>query len=89
MSCRRDAGACDRMRAPASDVGACESDAACIGPVMSADDVDQRRLARAVRAEQADDLAVVHVEVDAVERTHAAERLAQPVQRKERRVGSR
>ena len=47
-----------------------------VGAVMTADDVDQRRLARAVRTDQAEDLAFAHVEVDAVERAHALERLA-------------
>jgi hypothetical protein len=38
--------------------------------------VDQRRLARAVGAEHAEDLAFADFEVDAVERAHAGERLA-------------
>ena len=38
--------------------------------------LDQRRLAGAVVAEQADDLALVDVEVDVVERLHAAVELA-------------
>ena len=42
----------------------------------AADAIDQRALARAVRADQAEPLARLHLEIDAVERDEAAEALA-------------
>ena len=42
-----------------------------VGVTMPADDADQRRLAGAVRAEQREDLALVDVEVDRLQRLHA------------------
>ena len=44
------------------------------------EDLDQRRLSRAVVAEQADDLALVDVQVDAAERVDTAERLGDVAQ---------
>ena len=49
--------------------------AAGIGRVESHHDLDERRLARAVVAEQADDLPPVDLEIDARERPHLSERL--------------
>src|ERR1051325_1941827 len=42
---------------------------------LAEDAVEQRRLSRAVRPDQAEDLALAHVEGDAVDRAYAAERL--------------
>ena len=47
--------------------------------------VDQRRLARAVRADQADALALRDLEIDAVERDEAAEALAEILDLEQRR----
>ena len=47
---------------------AVEEHLARVGPVDAGDDLDQRGLARAVVAEQPDDLAAIEVEVDVVER---------------------
>ncbi len=52
-----------------------------IGRVITGEDLDQRRLARAVVAQQAVDLARADREVDAIERPGAAETLRQPAQR--------
>jgi hypothetical protein len=45
-------------------------------PVESGNDIDQRRLPRAVGADQPEDLALPHVEIDATQRLQAAEALA-------------
>ncbi len=45
-----------------------------VGPVEPGDQVDERRLAGAVRADQADDLVPVQLDRDLVERLHALER---------------
>jgi hypothetical protein len=74
----RDARARDAVRGQARELAPVERDAARVGAVVAADDVDQRRLARAVGAEHAEDLAFAHVEVDAVERAHAANALRTP-----------
>ena len=50
------------------------SDAAAVGRVMAAHDVDERRLPRAVRSDQSEDLAAPHLELDVRERLHALER---------------
>ena len=55
-----------------------------IGPVDARDDLDQRRLAGAVLAQQRVDLAGMDVEADAVQRPHAGKRLAQAVDREHR-----
>ena len=44
---------------------AVEQDVACVGPVDAGDQVEERRLAGAVRADHADDLALVDVQVEA------------------------
>jgi hypothetical protein len=44
------------------------------GPQHARDDLDQRRLAGAVVADQADDLVGADLEVDVAERDHVAER---------------
>ena len=58
----------------AGDHAILETDVAGIGLVHAADDVEQRRLAGAVRPDDADDLAGAERGRYAVERAHAAER---------------
>ena len=53
--------------------------AAAIGARESGEDRDQRRLAGAVGAEQAEELARLHGEVDAGERIDVAEATCEPV----------
>src|SRR5712691_8617021 len=43
------------------------------GPVNAGDDVEQRRLARAVRADEAEDRAAPHLQIERVQRHQAAE----------------
>src|SRR6202521_78101 len=60
------------------DVAAAESDAACIGPIDASHHVEEGGLARAVGTDQTEDLALAHLQVELVERHHAAKPLAQP-----------
>ena len=69
-----DADVGDAVRRPAQDAAALEQDVAGARRVEPAEAVEQRRLAGAVRADQAEDLALPHVERDVVERDDAAER---------------
>src|SRR5215207_953035 len=62
-----------------------EAHAACLVVQRAADAVDQRRLARAVGPDQAEPLARLDLEVDAVERDEAAEALAEAADLQERR----
>jgi hypothetical protein len=54
------------------DVRTEHGDAARVGARQPRDDVDQRRFARAVRAEQAEELALAHLQRHAVERVQRA-----------------
>src|SRR5262249_1493773 len=72
-----DAGAVDRLRPRGSYILVRERDRACVRGVDAGDDVEQRSLSRAVGADQADDLALVHVEVHAAACDHAAEAAGQ------------
>src|SRR3954471_10145334 len=56
------------VRAQAGDVVSVERDAAARGRVIAGERVDRRRLAGAVGADQADDLARGHLQVDVVDR---------------------
>ncbi len=56
-------------------------DDAVIELVHAADALDEGGLARAVVAEEGDDLAAMDLEVDAVEREHGAEPLGGPADR--------
>jgi hypothetical protein len=85
----RHAGVRDAVRGQAHQLAPVEQDAARVGAVVAADDVDQRRLARAVGAEHPEDLALAHVEVDAVERADARESLAHAPDHQERAAGRR
>ena len=55
-----------------------EGDRAAIGLLRAGEDLEERRLAGAVLAEQRMDLARQHLEVDIVERLHAGKALADP-----------
>ena len=55
------------VRRPARDLALAELDRALVGVVEAAEDVDERRLAGAVRPDQADDLATPQLEGDAAE----------------------
>ena len=72
------AGGADAMRRQAGDVLALEGDTAGIGRVEAGDGREQCRLARAIGADQADDLSLAHVERGLVDRFQAAERLGKP-----------
>jgi hypothetical protein len=58
---------------PAGDVSSFELDGAARRQVEAADDVDERRLAGAVRADQADDLPAAKLEGDVPQRVDALE----------------
>src|SRR6185295_4517704 len=53
-------------------------------PDRAAEDLDQRRLARAVLADERVDFAAADLEVDVVERPRRAVRLRQPLRREQR-----
>ena len=74
---RLDAVAARIHRRRERDRRAVEDDLAVVGLVDSRHTFDQRRLARAVVAEQADDLAAPHLQAHAVDRRQPAETLAQ------------
>src|SRR3546814_16962621 len=65
----------------AGNVLTVEFDAAGVGKFQPRDDAQQRRLARPRRAEQREEFAVAHVEVDALQRGKDAEALRQAVYR--------
>ena len=60
------------------DVALIEAHAAGARPVDAGDEIEGRRLARPIRADERDDLAATDVEIDVVHRHEAAEALAQP-----------
>ena len=72
----RDAEPGDAMRRQPLDFAPREYHPAAIGAVMSTHDVDERRLARAIRPDEAEDLATAHDEVHAGERLHSGEGFA-------------
>ena len=67
-ACRR-----DLRGGPGCDVAPRELDDAARGPLEAREDVDERGLSGAVRADQAQDLAAAQREVDAVHGLHASE----------------
>src|SRR4051812_32379196 len=69
----------------ARDVLAFEVDAACRGRVDASDEIDERGLARAIRADQADNLALLDREADAIDGIQAAESPRHVVERQQRR----
>ena len=58
------------------DLAAGEDDAPGIGAVVTGDDVDERRLARAIGSDQPENLAATHLDIHTCERLHAGEGLA-------------
>ena len=74
---RGDAGGLRLLRSGEVDLVPIDADRARIRAIDARDDLDQRRLAGAVLAEQRVDLAGMDVEADVVKRPHAGERLAQ------------
>jgi hypothetical protein len=64
----RQARAPAALRRPARDLAALELDRAARREVEAGDQVDERRLAGAVRTDQPDDLFPPELEIDAVER---------------------
>ena len=68
----RDSHLHDRVRGRVGDVLAAEADRALARMVEAVDRAQRRRLAGAVRADQRDDLALVHLERDALQRLDRA-----------------
>src|SRR5580704_5369243 len=77
LEAARDAAARALMRLQPVDALAVEGDRAAVVGERPADAIDQRALARAVGADEADAFAAPHREIDAVEGDEAAEALAQ------------
>src|SRR2546423_1427232 len=81
-------GACDpraddAVRRRAQQAAPVEGDLAAVGPVEPRDQVEDRRLSRAVRPDQPDDLALADVERDAVDGNDPAEAPRQLLDRKQ------
>jgi hypothetical protein len=74
----RDAARGDAVRLQRRDVLAEQAHLAGIGRVEAGDHVDHRGLARAVRADQAENLALTDVERNTLQRTQAAEAAFDP-----------
>src|SRR6202022_1991561 len=74
-----DAERCDDVRRPADQLvpSVVEADAAAARRKDAGDDVEDRRLARAVWPDQPDDLSVVHPEVEALDGLQPSEVLLQ------------
>src|SRR3546814_7091903 len=68
----------DEVDRPVRDAATAEGDRPAAGGVDAVDDVEQRRLAGAVRPDDALNLAILDVEIDSVEHDKAAETLLQP-----------
>ena len=81
----RDAELGDLVRRQRSDIAAGEADAAVVRARIAEYRHHQGRLAGAVGADQRDDLAFMHIEVDALERKHVAVRGLDAAQREEGR----
>src|SRR3546814_17243432 len=73
----------DEVDRPVRDVAAAEGDRTAAGGVDAVDDVEQRRLAGAVRPDDALNLAFLDAEIDSVEHDKAAETLLQPPNREQ------
>src|SRR5438045_4016088 len=79
-----DPGVGDTVRWPVGELGTQEAHAPRVGAVMAAHDIDQCRLARSIGSDQTQNLAFVQLEIDAVERIQALERLSQRPHRQQR-----
>ena len=75
---------CGGRRADVGVLG--ETDRARRRRMDAGQDIEERRLARAVRADDADDLARIDIEIDGLQRVQAAEILAQPAHLQQRRA---
>ena len=69
----RDAGDGYPIGREAGDIAPVEEEAACVGPVDSGEEIEQRRLARAVRADQAVDFALSYGERSVLEGAQSTE----------------
>src|SRR6516164_8428242 len=87
LECARDAALDDQMWREAGHVLACEFHSPSIGKREPGDQIEEGRLPRAVRPDDADDRARLDVEVDASDRLDAAEGLLQASDLEERLVG--
>src|SRR4029453_1172968 len=76
----------DRVGRQAAEPLAFEAHLACVGAQLAGQHVEERGLARAVRADEGADLALRHREVHADDRAYPAERLREPA-RLEHRAG--
>jgi hypothetical protein len=76
LECPRHAERCHLVRRQSADRRAVEDHSAGRRLVDPGEDVEERRLARAVRADEADDRAARNDEVDIVDRDQASELLA-------------
>ena len=81
----RDATGRQFLRRKTGDDLPIETDLAGIGPVEPGHEIEQRGLAGAVRADDADQIALGEVEIDAVDGGQSAEAPRQSAQRKQRR----
>ena len=77
----------DLVRLEADDAALVEQDVAVVGLVDAGDQVEERRLAGAVRADHADDLALVDVQVELGDDLEAAERQRDAAQLEQGAVG--
>jgi hypothetical protein len=68
-----DADLCNLLRLILEDAGPLHQDLALARLIEPAQAVEQRRLARAVRSDQAQDLALLHIERHAIQRNDATE----------------
>ena len=84
-----DADLGDPVRRPRQDARAFHQDVAGRRLIEPGEAVEQRGLAGAVRADQAEDLALVHVEGHAVQRDDAAEHDADVANREQGRLSLR
>ena len=83
----RDPALDDEVRRQTGDVLAEEQDVPAVGRVHAGDQVEERRLAGAVRADQGDDAAGLDAEVHVLDRGDAAEGLEQLLDLEHRRSG--
>src|SRR4029078_620317 len=89
MERRRGPHARDPGGPQATDVLAGEADRPLVRRVHARDEVEDRRLARAVRPDQADDLALLDGEIEALDHAETAERFRDAVELEERRHQTR
>ena len=75
------------MRCASRDVAAFQQDGSIIGTIDAAEAVEKRGLARAIRADDADDVVGLDEEIDLLHGLKAAEGFAQPASFEQRRHG--